>query len=876
MAVPQSKFFHTFPTGIISMTLLALMALTVVEPAPVFAAEKSLVAFELSRAPIGKTLVDFAKQADISLGMPRLSYRDGYARSLRGRYTIEEALARVLVGTGYTFRMLPSGSVRVLRKPKAVMSISGSGFSADDGGDDMSFIQEIVVSATKRPDTVQNLPHSIGTINGSQQEYLRSVTTNDIIHRLSSVTATSQGTGRNKVIIRGLSDGAFSGRTQSLVSTYLDDARVTYNAPEPSFRLIDIERVEVLRGPQGTLYGSGALGGLYRIVTRKPSLDEVEMRLSTALSVTENGDTSEDVTGMINIPIVDNALAVRTVAYYQKDGGYIDDVRLGIPNVNRTRTWGGRFATAIKPDDNWSVRLGTNYQTHAADDTNYYNGNLGRLQRDNYIREPRDDRLVQVYGTLDADFGWGDFVSSTSWMIRDIDTIFDGSFAVPKLIGLDITPSAFSIQRDIETFTHETHIASRAGGRTEWLAGAFFSRRNEIVESSLTVEGAAQDLPFGSTDVIYFERLIDDLDEVAVFGELTYYLNRKLSVTGGLRWFHYNDKAKSNIDDAGTEPIVLATGQQKKSGFTPKLVLAYHANDDLMLYGQFSRGYRVGGINLVGITPLDEISLLPAVLGQPTGETGDPPTGPSGPIDIPILPIDSGILDNFASDELTNIELGVKSRFFDDRLTFNAAVFYAVWKKIQSTQFTFEGLPDIGNVGDARNMGVEFDMLYRPGNNFELQANVSWNDSKITRTSNNRFGAEKGRPLPGAPDFSAGMALRYDFDLTDRLMASIGADYSYVGGADLLFNRNNSPRMDAYHLGNMRFSLQDDRWQLSMFINNLFNSKANIFAFGNPFSLEALGAIIRPETIDALGFETSNQFTPPRPRTIGLELSWTY
>ncbi len=875
MTTNRSYLFHKLPKGMIWLFALALV------PFPASAVERGLVAFDLNRAPIGKTLVEFAKQADISIGMPRLSYRDGHTRPLKGSYALEDALVRILAGTPYTFRLLPSGSIRIVRKPEAPVGVPNGELGSDIDDDGRQFIEEILVSATKRVDAVQDLPYSIGTISGHQQEQLRAASTSDIVHRISSITATSQGSGRNKIVIRGLSDGAFSGRTQSLVSTYMDYTRVTYNAPEPSFRLADIERVEVLRGPQGTLYGSGAIGGLYRIVTRKPDLDEMEMRISSALSITENGDTSEDVTGMINIPIIDDALAVRSVAYYQKDGGYIDDVRLGIPNVNRTRTWGGRFAVAIKPGENWNFRLGTNLQTHAADDTNYYNGDLGRLERDNYLREPRDDRLLQIYGTIDAGFGWGDIVSSTSWMSRDIDTIFDGSFAVPKLIGLDVTPSAFSIQRDIETITHETHLRSRPGGRAEWLAGAFFSRRNETVGSSLTIEGAAQDLPFGPTDTIYSERLMDDLDEVAVFGELTYYLNRKLSVTGGLRWFHYNDDATSDIDDAGTDPIVHAAGQQKKSGFTPKFVLAYHADENLMLYAQFSQGYRVGGINLVGIRPLDEIA-LPTNPGVPTAGTsapddsGTPGADPGVPTEDPVPPIDSGILDNFDSDELTNIELGLKSHHLGDRLVFNASVFYATWDKIQSTQFTFEGLPDIGNVGDARNMGIEVDFLYRHDRNFELQASVSWNDSKITRTIDGKFGTQVGLPLPGAPDFSVGMAMRYDIDLTDKLMASIGADYSYVGGADLLFDKNNSPRMDAYHLANMRFSLQNHRWGLSLFINNLFNSKANIFAFGNPFSLEALGSIIEPDIVASLGLRTGNQYTPPRPRTIGLEVSWAF
>ncbi len=826
---------------------------------PVFADKTQTYSFKVKRAPIAKALFEFAKQSGVSISRPRLSYRDGKARYVRGSYSLSQGLDHLLYGTDFTYEIVSERSVRIIRKPKKIAQAIDVSHAVDD---DFVPLQEILVSSLRRVDTLQNVPYSISAISSSQHEHLRARTTEDIAHRIASVYVSKQGVGKDKITIRGLSDGAFSGRAQSVVSTYQDHTRLTYNAPEPGLRLIDIERVEVLRGPQGTLYGSGALSGLYRVVNRQPNTAEIELEASASYAWTKNGAPVKDVTSIANFPLVDEKLAFRAVAYAERSGGYIDDERLNVKNTNSADTVGGRVALKLEANENWQIIVGANYQKYDADDTNYYDGKRRRFKRANYVHEPYKDKFQQAYITVNADLGWADLTSNASWMKRNIDKVWDGSLAVPKLVGLDVVASPFTEKRDIKTFTSETHVTSKSGGRLEWLIGAFYSNRDDDSSSDLVVPGAKDHPLLGGKDEIYSEDLMDDLREVALFGELTYYLSEKVSLTAGLRWFDYNDDAVSVIEDIGIDLSQTVKGMQRKSGVTPKFVLSYHMDDRALIYGQVSQGYRVGGTNLLGPNNVDVIF----------AEAND--------IVFSSTPIES--LGNYNSDKLTNYELGYKQQAAGGNLAINAAAFYATWTDIQSLEYNYLGLPTVNNVGSARIYGAELDFLYRPTAKFELQGNISFNESEITDTEF-LFGATIGDPLPGAPRFTAGLSGRYEFDLTEDISAAISTDYVYVGGANLLFNTFVSPKMDPYHLNNVRFSLYRGGWQFSLFVNNVFDSKANSFAFGNPFSLDepffqngATEPSLPVEPIIGDLVEASEQFTPLRPRTIGLELSWRF
>ena len=810
------------------------------------------IQIKVGRKPLAEALLLFARQAGISIARPSFSHKDGKSRAVFGKYTLENGLLRLLAGSGFGFQKLSANSVRIIRlstgdKPTPQVVAKEV--------DTLPAIPEIMVSATRRKSFIQRLPYSISAVPSSQLADLGSKTTQHVTRLVAGIYATGEGTGRNKVIIRGLSDGPFSGRVQSLVSTYQDYTRVAYNAPDPGLMLYDIDRIEILRGPQGTLYGSGALGGLYRIVNREPALADDAFSLSSRVDFTRHGDPASELSATLNLGVRPNKLAIRTLAYYRVDGGYIDDIRLEQENVNRTSTKGARFSAKLKPSDTWHAILSVGYQRLDADDGNYFNGSLRHLERDNYLSEPRRDEFFNINATFQANFSWGEIVSATSWIHRSIDSVTDASTAVPILAGLNVRPSPYVIDRDIRTITNETHITSDRASNFNWLLGFFGSHRMETVASSLSVPGAAQETSLGDRDQIYSERLEEQLNEIAVFGELTYPLTKQVSVTLGARLYYYDDDAVSDLNDIGALVPLRVTGQQKKTGFTPKILLAYQYSTSGLAYLQASEGYRVGGINLAGLTPVEEIEV-----------TGNPV--------FPPITAENPILGNFNSDRLRNYELGLKNSFLQGTLILNSAVFYASWNKIQSYKYGFNGLPEIANIGNARIFGIEAEASFRTSSQLGLEANVSWNDSRITDTNGN-FGAEVGSALPGAPSFSAGITVTQSFQMFGFNTTS-SLDHTYVGGAQLLFNRHDSPRMDAYHLTNFRLSFLADPWQVTVFVNNVLDTKANIFPFGNPFALNAFqfgvpsGEPTEIFTDNDTFADTVKQHTAPRPRSVGL------
>jgi len=755
--------------------------------------------FEIKRAPLAKALMQFARQADVSLVLPHLSYRDGLARPISGQLTMEGALSEMLRGSDFGFERLPSGAIRIYRKqpvpaPSSKATAEKIGFRPEPVR-----IEEILVSSTRREDLLQKVPYSISVFSGTSIEDSGVTSTDGLMGKVASVSSTNRGRGRNKLVMRGLSDGSFSGSTQSLVATYLDYSRLTYSAPEPGLALIDVEQVEFLRGPQGTLYGTGALGGLYRIVTRKPDHHETELAIGGGLSTTSHGGSSWRTHGVVNLPFGQSIGALRVVGYHEDDAGYIDDTGLGIKNINSSRTSGGRGMLSVSPWESVRVSLGTTYQEHQSDDTSYFDGNQEDYKRSNSLQEPHSDKLVQYVGRIDADLGFADLVSSTSWMKRDINSTLDATLAVPMLADIENPrPSPYKEDRTIESLTHETHLSSKTGGRFEWLIGLFLSKHESEQDSAITVPGLAA-LGLGDFgDVLYDETLEVEMTEAAGFGELTWFASEKLALTVGGRWFGYDITAESLLRDIGSNRISAGAGDQHLNDFTPKFVISYYASDNTLVYLQGSEGFRVGGINLKGPT---------VQVDEEGDEASDQESAEHD-------------LTNFDPDKMFSMELGAKLTRMDGKLQIRSALFHTWWRQMQTDQFADTGLPVIGNVGDARNFGAEVEAVYHPTAAWTIRANASWNHAELTKVTAEfgaSLGAEVSHPLPGAPSFDGGIGLTYEWTAFEDWTAAFGGDYRYSGAAHLLFNAENSRQADAYHMFDMRLDLRRGGWLVRLY-----------------------------------------------------------
>jgi iron complex outermembrane receptor protein len=740
-------------------------------------------------------------QARLSIGLSGLRFGSSRSRPLHGAFATEDALRRVLAGTDFTFDRLEGGAVRIRMRARMPAPPFRQG------------VETIIVTATKREETVQNLPYAISAVSGRQLEDFGIDSSHGLTLEAAGLTATNLGAGEDKLFVRGLTDSIVPGLSESVVGIYLDDARIVDDAPDPDLALIDIDRVEVLRGPQGSLYGAGSLTGLVRIVTNGPDFENLRGMVRMSGSETDGGGLSTAFDGMVNLPLVRDALALRVAGYDDSDAGYIDETRLGKSNTNRTNRKGGRAQLGWRASPRWTAIANVALQgTHAAD-SQYYLGTLGPDRRDNYVLEPHNDNFVQAGLTVKGALDRVGIVSNTSFVGRALDNRFDASFAWPSLTGYPLGPAPFDYHRKIQSFTHETRIASDSAGPWTWLAGVFLAHRDEDFSSRLQGPGTG-----GAIVLARSERREDRESEAAIFGEASVRFAPRWTFTAGLRAFDAIRKVSDDVGGSLVSPGAPFAGSNGQSGVAPKAILEYQPSDRLTFYAQAAEGYRLGDLSTAGGT----------IAGSGT---------------------------KFDSDELWNYELGTKFDAFRHRLIWDAAIYYADWRNVQTDQIAPDGAFYVLDAGHVRDVGFETEFALRMINGVSLRGNFFWNNAVLS-DRNPALATGEG-VLPGAPDVTADISARDDFAIGHSGSGFASIDFSYVGVSHLGFAES-TPSMGGYRLTNIRIGIARGSWQLALFGDNLTDDRGNTFAFGNPFDL-ARGPLV----------------TPPRPRTFGITLSWT-
>ncbi len=833
----------------------SLLSLAVVSGScPSFAASTEIQTFNITEATIANALREFAKQAQISVSYPRLSYRDGKTQLL-GDYSIGEGLQELLSRSNFTYKKVGNSSYAIIKKVKPLPK---STLTLPDPPSTLPVITEITVIALKRVDELQKVPYSISTVSSSSIQDQRLLGFSDITNQLNGATFTRQGLGRNKVLVRGLSDGIFAGSNQGLINTYLNGNRLVYSSASPDIKLVDIERIELLKGPQGTLYGSGAIAGLLNIVTRRPQFNSFELELASSSSFTKHGNASKDASAIINLPILEDKLAIRNAFYVGNFGGYIDDVRLGISDVNRSRSTSNRFAASYQLSRNWNLIGGINYQVESRSDSNYYRENLSRYSRDNFSREPRRTVFRQFYLNMEAELGWLKLNANTAIGKRTLDAKIDASRLFVENIShrFDFTEEQLADQGTRlsetitqSTFTHELHLQNLSGSKTEWILGAFFSRTEDEYNSEVYFSSEELRVATSLPNNINMTKRTQIVEEFSAFGELTYYLNSNFSLTGGLRWFRSTNRANETFVDNIPRPFTnVSLGNNTQSGILGKFVAAYHQNNSVS-YFQISQGYRIGGPNLQ--TPDFFIEDGERIL--PEEEFAPPFT----------------FDESFVGEKLTNYEIGHKIELFDQSLTINGALFLMEWTNLQAFEYFFDGFRLETNLSDANIIGGEIEVSYQPHPRLLLKGQISLSDSRLRPNEEFShfsalvtFDAAEEDPLPGVPSFSAAASIHYEFSLFSDFIASFNANYFFANGSNLLFNNRSPLQIEDHSITNVNLSIHKNNWSVRFFANNIFNSDANIFPYGNRFR-------IRPPYN-----EDTQYITSPRPLTIGVELGW--
>ncbi len=375
-----------------------------------------------------------------------------------------------------------------------------------------------------------------------------------------------------------------------MVALYLDGVPITYSAPDPDLRLADVERVEVMRGPQGTLYGGGSLGGVLRIATRKPDLDRYEASVLAGLSCISGGGGGDELEGMANIPCCRAELALRVVAYSDSQDGYIANPTLGLKRVNDAQRDGLRANLRAALSPHWTASLGVTTQWINNADTQYGLRRLGPYLRDNPVREPHDNDFEHVSLTLAGDGPWGRTTGSVARLSHHFSSRYDATTA-STLYGLAGAPAALDEEKAIDLTVAEVTYSTPSDHRLHGLIGAFASTGDIRLDTTLHAALAA-----GPN--AYAERRRDKINETAVYGEVTFDVTKRLSATAGLRWFDFRFDTDSRVTQAAGQRAF--SGADDATGLSPKILLSYDARPGLLFYAQAAEGYRPGGYNTAG------------------------------------------------------------------------------------------------------------------------------------------------------------------------------------------------------------------------------------------------------------------------------------
>jgi iron complex outermembrane recepter protein len=764
-------------------------------------AAPSRIQFHVEPQAYSEALLDIAQQANVTLIGAAACSGQSRARVI-GPMTVEQALAQVLAGAPCTWKMIAPGAIEV--SPFAHAELTRPAPPV--------LVSELLVTATKRVRNPRELAVAVTAIPRTELRVAGATDAAEAAGQLAGVLATNLGPGRNKLLLRGLSDGAYTGRARSIVATYLDDIPINYNAPDPDLRLVDTERVEVARGPQGALYGAGSISGVYRIVSRKPDLQDMSAELRGTAADTESGDKSHAIEGYLNLPILGEMLGVRLSGYQEVQGGYLDDIGQMRDDVDRTERQGARLILLFQPDDNWLMSATVAGQHLRSDDTHYTTPGLG-LNRNVRIPEPHVNDIELATATIRRSWGGAELTSSTGYIRHAYGSLYDATATQQNYTQSRFgQTSAYSERTTTKMLVQDLFLSSRGAGRLEWLTGVYGSD----TRTKTPTEFLAQ-VPRAPNALVYGDDRRDHIREVAAYGEASYRFAPGWTVALGGRVFHVDTRTKSDVVSERFPPRSFDRNVTF-TGISPKISLQREFGSGDLVYAVISEGYRAGGINSGGAQP---------------------------------LPVQR---ETYRPDRLLNYELGLKAERFERRLSLNAAVFYDVWKDIQTDQFRPSGIPYTTNAGDAQIVGLETEVAFRT--DWGLSAQLNGRVSQVRTTNGNAdLTTNLADGLPGAPSLSAGGLISYERPVFGDWTFRVVGQATYIGRSRVTFDAA-LPKTGDYARTKLSAELSGRNFGVQVYVINPLDARGDTFAFGNPFNPDQ-----------------TRQITPQRPRTVGVTLS---
>jgi outer membrane receptor protein involved in Fe transport len=702
---------------------------------------------------------------------------------------------------------------------------SGSIANAQDEG--AAALEEIIVTATKRDATLAEIPMSVSVLGGDAMERQRIFSFQDMVPLVPGLSITGSAAGLNRITLRGLNTSGVA----STVGIYLGDVPFGSSTAlangailSADFDTFDMAQVEVLRGPQGTLYGASSLGGVIKYAPNKPSMESTEVKLSASLESVDEGDTGYDVSAAINIPVSEK-FALRAAAFYRHDDGYIDSLGnnpIVLPstvpyesytreadNINEIESSGGRVQALIEFND----RVSLNVMALAQDITNAENSSVDadpdtlEPLYDTYARSSyhpsTDDLEYRLYSaTLDWEADAVDFLSVTSYstLEQDIQDDIEAllaptlTFFLP-LLGLSTGEpfGALLLQNTgTDKFTQEFRLVSQDNDTFEWMAGLYYTDEDSYIDPQRYVAVEA-----GTENVVDFPvvlgqaGILSNYEELALFGNATWHVSSQFDLSFGARASQNDQEVTQFLDGVllGLAEPDISYGESSESPFTWSIAPRFAINDNTSIYGRIATGFRPGGPNII------------------------PPTAPS---DTPTA---------YDSDSLTSYEIGVKTG--GDRFALDVALFFQDWEDIQLLTTFGEGSEQVNinaNGGTAESAGVEFAATFTPVDGLSLFLNGAYTDAKLTQDAPSANGLD-GDPLPYVPEWSLSVGGDYDWSLSGGAMAYVGGTLAYTGDRPAgLGNRDSMDdiiELSSYTLLDLRAGIEIDRWTVELYGKNL-------------------------------------------------------
>jgi iron complex outermembrane receptor protein len=672
----------------------------------------------------------------------------------------------------------------------------------------------IIVSATKRDTTIQDVPFSINAQTQEDIQRSGAVTLEDLSRNVAGLTIQNLGPGQSQVSVRGISAGQVvrdQPGVKEQVGVYLDESVISLSLFTPDIDLFDLNRVETLRGPQGTLFGSGSVGGTIRYITNQPTLGVTEGTVEANVNVIDGGNAGSHLKGAVNLPLGDSA-AIRVVGYYTRYAGFIDAQGPGGgENVNDGERYGGRIALTFEPSDNLSITPRVIYQKIEVGGFNrqeVYNLFANRFtttrpavtlgEREQFLLLPErfEDETFIADLTVNIGLGSMDLTSVTSYINRDILVSRDASALTGSVsVDLGFPPTGVALASnlrdttDLSTFTQELRLASDYDGPFQWLIGGFYSDVNRDYRQRLptpgydaftdatlgagTAAGAANGFPANSP---FNSDLPFDIKQFAIFGEATYDITDKLTFTAGGRYYDFEETrtiTTGGLFANGDAGVVDTTASD---GFTPRFLLSYEASDSVTINAQVAQGFRLGGVNDPLNTPLCNAQDL-ALFGG---------------------------FQDYGDEKLWNYELGVKTQ--GSGFTFNAAAFY---NDISNLQVTLDAgscsSRIVFNVPEAFAAGIEAELGFEPSPGLTFDLSGSYIKSEFNSTLPGALasatGIRDGNRLPSVPEFQLSASGSYEWDLNEGTTAFITGSFQHVGSRFTQpADQENNPRTFVHNL----------------------------------------------------------------------------